>query len=267
MFFIHTFTPSSTLFTIGPITIFWYGVIIVLAIIIALVITMLLAKKKSLSSDIVFDMAIWLLIGGIIGARLYETILELPYYIQSPQEIVKIWHGGLAIHGALLGGLIALFIFSRIKKFNFWHILSLTLPGVAIAQAIGRWGNWFNQELFGLPTNSLLGIPIEYNNRPMGYENFMYFHPTFLYESFGCLLIGLFLYYKVSRRSDEKIIVGYYALLYGIVRFFLEFIKIDPTPILFGLRWPQIISLLLIMIGILLILSPILPKAVKRLLT
>ncbi len=253
--FLHTYTPTSVFITIGPISVFYYGIVIALAIIAALYITTKLAKRQSIDSETIFDMATWLLVGGIVGARLYEVILELPYYLKSPQAIIQVWQGGLAIHGALLGGLLALLFFTRRRKINFWQLLSLALPGVAIAQAIGRWGNWFNQELFGLPTNVPWSIPISITNRPAGFETFIYFHPTFLYESLGCLVIGLVLYYMVRQQFQTKVIVGYYALLYGLLRFGLEFIKIDQTPVVAGLRWPQVISLLLIGLGIFLLRS------------
>lgn len=250
MFFLHSFIPPAIAFTIGPLTIFWYGIVITLAIIAALLLTSYLALQKKVPVETVYDLAIWLIIGGVIGARLYEVLLELPYYLSSPQEILQLWHGGLAIHGALLGGVITLYIYSRIHTMSIWKLSSIFLPGVALGQAIGRFGNWFNQELFGIPTSSLIGIPIDSNHRPVGFENFTYFHPTFLYESLGCLLIALLLCFLVKRDAKAHIIIGWYTLLYGLLRFSLEFIKIDPTPIALGLRWPQIISLLCILVGI-----------------
>lgn len=250
MYFLHNFIPSSVAFTIGPLTIFWYGIVMTVAIVAGLAVASYLALQKKLNVEVVYDIAIWLIIGGIVGARLYEVLLNLPYYLASPQEVFQIWHGGLAIHGALLGGVVAICIYSKVKKVASGRMVSVLLPGLALGQAIGRWGNWFNQELFGLPTSSIMGIPIDDIHRPLVFENYAYFHPTFLYESLGCLIIAFLLFYLVRKNYKPYIIVGWYALLYGLLRFSLEFIKIDPTPLWLGLRWPQIISLMLMVLGI-----------------
>ncbi|WKZ24860.1 MAG: prolipoprotein diacylglyceryl transferase [Patescibacteria group bacterium] len=245
-------SPSPVAFNLGPLLVYWYGLVMVLAIVLALLLSLRLARLYNLSSEKVIDIAFYLIIFGFIGARLYEVILEWPYYLTYPSQIPQIWRGGLAIHGALLGGLLGLWFYCRRFSLNLWQTISIFLPGVALGQAIGRWGNWFNQELFGLPTNSSWGIFINPINRPLGYEAFAFFHPTFLYESLGCLLLTGLLVFLVYKKHSPLVVIASYLAGYGLLRFFLEFIKIDYTPILWGLRWPQIISLMFILFSLLL---------------
>ncbi len=235
------------------------------AISVALIITIYLARYYKILSETIIDLGFWVIISGLLGARIYDCFLNFNYYLQNPLDVFKIWQGGLAIHGALIGGLIAFFIF--IKKYTkdnnlnfkieFWKIAAIIVPGLALGQAIGRFGNYFNQELFGLPTNLPWGIPIDLMNRPLEYISSNFFHPTFLYESLGNLLIFIILFsaqlYLIKKNKQNYknyvIITTGYFILYSILRFSLEFIKIDVTPILNNWRWPQIISLFIIIIS------------------
>ncbi len=254
--YLHRFIPQSILFDLGPITIYWYGLFLVLAMAAGIIVTLRLSPWYNIDREKVLDLAIWLIIGGIVGARLYEIFLELPYYAQNPGTIFRIWEGGLAIHGGIIGGGIALLIFTKIHKLSFLKLGSLAVPGLVLGQAIGRWGNWFNQELFGLPTNLPWGIPIALENRPLNYLDFSYFHPTFLYESLGCVIIFSLLitityrFKKTLNKQQAAIIFTSYLISYSLLRFSLEFIKIDVTPLFFGIRWPQVISLLIIVTSI-----------------
>lgn len=250
MNFLHSFSPNPIAISVGPISIYWYGIVLALAMSCALALAVKIGKHKNISSETIFDVVIWLIIGGLIGARLYEIGLNFSYYINAPVEIVQIWNGGLAIHGGLIGGGIALFIYIKKKKLDFWKLAAILTPAVALGQAIGRWGNWFNQELFGVPTSKPWGIPIEALYRPEGYHKFLYFHPTFLYESIGCLLICLLLVFLLRQHVKNQVIIGSYFILYGILRFALELIKIDPTPLIFDIRWPQIMSIILVVTGL-----------------
>lgn len=228
----------------------------VLGIIAGLLITFQLAKYYNISANLIFDLFFWLIIGGIVGGRIYDDLLNFNYYLNHPLQSLEIWKGGLAIHGAIIAGIIILFIFAKRQKLSFWEIGALLVPGLALGQAIGRWGNYFNQELFGLPTNSFIGIPINTVNRPAQYIFNNFFQPTFLYESIGCLLIFLFLlalnFYVIKKNGLGKRFyiwsVSLYMILYSILRFSLEFIRIDETPYVLGLRFPQIISLLIIIL-------------------
>jgi len=255
-FLLHNFLPNPVLFHYGIITIYWYGLFIVLGIISALILILSLAKKFDIDSEKIWDLSFYLVLFGIIGARVYEIFLEWPYYSSHPTQIIKIWEGGLAIHGALIAGAITLFFFIKKNKLNFWQLMAIVTPGLALGQALGRFGNWFNQELFGLPTNLPWGIPIALENRPLAFINQEFFHPTFLYESVGSLLIAILLFTLLNRQKNnltKKVAMrvgACYLFLYSLLRFFLEFIKVDVTPIFLGLRWPQVISLIIIVIAI-----------------
>ncbi len=250
--FLHTYIPSSVAFIAGPFTVYWYGLVLAVAMAASIALAMRLARRFDIDRETILDLSFWLIIGGLIGTRVYEIFLEWPYYVAHPASILKIWQGGLAIHGALIGGVVALLIFSYRRRIDFLKLAALCVPAVALGQAIGRWGNWFNQELFGLPTNLPWAIPIEPFYRPLEYIAFSYFHPTFLYESIACALICVILLFMIRARVRSATILGSYLIMYGIVRFALEYIKIDQTPLVFGMRWPQVMSLVLCMAGLLL---------------
>lgn len=251
--FLHAFHPSIIIFSAGPLNIHWYGICLVTGMIAAIATSLFLAKYYKISRDNVFDLSFWLIIGGLVGARLYDILLELPYYIKYPWRTLAIWQGGLAIHGGIIAGILIVWLFARQKKIDFLKLSSLLVPGLALGQAIGRWGNYFNQELFGLPTKLPWGIPIDLLNRPAEYISASYFHPTFFYESLGCLIIFLFLaslhIWAIKKNTFSGSFyawsLGLYVILYSILRFALEFIKIDATPLFLGMRWPQLMSLAL----------------------
>jgi phosphatidylglycerol---prolipoprotein diacylglyceryl transferase len=249
--FFHNFSPNPVLFQFGPLIVRYYGLIIALALFLAVLLGLKLAKKAGFTADEVFDLSFWLALVGLIGARLYEVlILEPGYFLSHLSEIVKIWHGGLAIHGAIIGGVIALLVWCRRNKKDFWltaDIIAVVLP---LAQALGRWGNYFNQEVFGRPTNLPWGIFITPTNRPAGFSENQYFHPTFLYESVLNLILFLILFIVYRKNKLKKgQYLAVYLIGYGVIRFLMEFIRIDQTAMILGLRWPQIFSLILIMIG------------------
>lgn len=254
----HNFAPSEVLISIGPIKVYWYGLIMVVAMVAGLGVTKSLAAKFKIRAEIIYDLGFWLIIWGIVGARLYDVLLEWAYYSQNLWDIFKIWQGGLAIHGAVIAGLTVVIIFALRHKLSFWAVVGAVVPGLVIGQAIGRWGNYFNQELFGRPTDLPWGIFIDELHRPLNYASYSYFQPTFLYESLCSLLIFGFLMWlikyfdqlgKLEVEERGKILVGTYFILFGLYRGLMEFIKIDVTPVLWGLRWPQIVSLILMIIG------------------
>lgn len=262
---LHNFEPQAIILSFGSVNLYWYGLFIVLGILAALALSFKLAKYYQLKADFIFDLTFWLIINGLIGARLYDVFLQLPYYLQSPLAIFRVWEGGLAIHGAIIAGIVTIYFFTRRRQVSLWQALALIVPGLALAQAIGRWGNYFNQELFGRPTSLPWGIPISLNNRPPAYLTESFFHPTFIYESLGCLLIFIFLtaltvYFQRKKRLNGQRLVWLFALymiLYSILRLALEFVRIDETPLFFNWRWPQIMSLLIIIFSInLLIFNP-----------
>lgn len=252
--FLHNHHPNAILFSFGPVDIYWYGFLILIGSILAITIAIQLGKYYGIKRDSIIDLAFWLILGGIIGARIYHVFLELPYYLGNPLNIFKIWQGGLAIHGAIIIGIIIIYFFSKKEQINFWLITSLIVPGLALAQAIGRWGNYFNQELFGLPTSLSWGIPIDLINRPLEYLSYEYFHPTFIYESLGNILIfAILIITHILIIKKGKLAIFYfqlltlgYLILYSILRFSTEFIRIDQTPTIMDWRWPQIASIAII---------------------
>ena len=248
--FFHNFAPPALLFSFGWFHIYWYGLIIVLAMIAGILVAGYFWEKTGLDRQAFDDLAFWEIVGGLAGARIYEWFLEFGYYSTHPSELLKVWHGGLAIHGAIIGAFVTLVFVTRKHHLKIAQVTALVVPGLALGQAIGRWGNYFNQELFGAPTNLPWGIFISPENRPVAYQQFSYFHPTFLYESLACLLLFFaLLAVRKYRPQHNLLIIGSYFIGYGLIRFLLEFIKIDYTPEVLGLRWPQIISLAMIVIG------------------
>lgn len=254
-FWLHNFLPSQILIKLGPLTIYWYGLFIVLGILSALFLILRIAKRFGFESEKVWDLSFYLILFGLIGARVYEVFLMAPYYFSHPEQIVKVWEGGLAIHGGITAGIITLIIFTKKNNLSFWKTAAIITPGVALGQAIGRFGNWFNQELFGKPTDLPWGIPIEIGFRPLKYLNQNFFHPTFLYESLGLIIITIFIIFLFTKQKEElkksfsMKVVALYLSFSSLLRFFLEFIKVDETPIFLGIRWPQVFSLLLFLIA------------------
>lgn len=255
--FLHYYLPDPIILSWGQLTVRWYGLMIALAIVSCLAVAKHLAQKKQLvtNGDKIYDLALWLVLCGVIGARLYEVVfINWPYYQDNLWAIPQIWHGGLAIHGAVIAGLATLIVWCKINRTSFWQLVDVGAIVLPLGQAIGRWGNYFNQELFGGPTNLPWGILIAAKNRPVEFQNFSHFHPTFLYESLlnlGLFII-LFAVYRY-RQIRSGTMLGLYLIGYGLIRFSTEFIRIDPTPIYFGLRLPQVVSLGLIGAGFLLI--------------
>jgi len=219
----------------GKIEIRWYGILIAIGLILAIVLSYYIAKYRKLKADEIINFAPFAIIGGIIGARLLHVLVNWSFYSKHPSYIFAYRQGGLAIQGAIVGGVIALIIFARIRKISFWAYSDAIIPGVAIAQAIGRWGNFFNQEAFGRPTSSKIGIYIAPENRPPDYIDSQYFHPTFLYESLANLIlfgILMFMHYKFKKNPNKYpngLIINTYLIIYSLYRIFIESVRIDSS--------------------------------------
>lgn len=261
--FLHNFIPQAEMVSWGFIKIYWYGFFIVLGFFAAFAVLNFLIKKHQINKDDISNLVFYLFVFGLIGSRIYDVFLEWRYYLDHPLNIFKIWEGGLAIHGAIIAGALVIWYFIKNKKvrglsgdviFDFLKISSLVVCVLSLAQAIGRWGNYFNQELFGRPTNLAWGIFISPENRPLQYFSEAFFHPTFLYESLGNLLIFFVLFsihYYIIKKSKLNFknsfkIVALYLIFYSLLRLSLEFIRIDFTPSFFGWRFPQIVSFAII---------------------
>ncbi|MDD3264762.1 MAG: prolipoprotein diacylglyceryl transferase [Dehalococcoidales bacterium] len=235
----------SSSFNIGPITIQFYGIFISLGILFALLYAFYEAHRRGENLDHVVNMALVVIPLGIIGARLYHVIDYWSYYSQNLIEIIG--GRGLGIYGAIIGGAIGVLLYCAWKKLSPLRWMDIIAPGLILAQAIGRWGNFFNQELYGYPTDLPWGIYIEPGNRIPGFETYTHFHPLFLYESLWNLL-GFAILFFVNRKYGKKLLDGEvtiaYFMYYSVGRFILEGMKIDvwtiagfPTA-----RWISIIT-------------------------
>jgi phosphatidylglycerol---prolipoprotein diacylglyceryl transferase len=230
--------------SIGRFTIYYYGIIIMIGVIAAAFLASHEARRKGANSELVWDGLVWVLIGGIIGARLWHIFappasqeaigITTQFYLTHPLDAINIRAGGLGIPGGIIGGVIALYFFTRRHKLSFPFWLDVAAPAVALAQAIGRWGNYFNQEVYGLPTNLPWKIFIDPQNRLPGYESQAYYHPIFLYESIWSL-VTLFVLLWVGRRYKHWLKEGdvflIYLIMYPFGRFMLEFLRLDPAKI------------------------------------
>ena len=215
-------------FHLGPLTINWYGILIVVAIMATILLSVHEAKRRGELSEHVLNAALIVVPLGAIGARLYHVIDEWNYYSQNPAQ--SLGGAGLGIFGAVIGGAIGLIIYTRWKKLKTLRWMDIVSPGLILSQAIGRWGNFFNQELYGYPTDLPWAIYIDPAHRLPGYDAFSHYHPLFLYESLwnftGCLLL-LFLGRKLKNNLLDGDIFFAYVIYYSVGRFFLEGLKID----------------------------------------
>ena len=234
----------------------WYGIIIASGVLVAFFVSYLLAKKKELDFDIIIDGFLWSFPFAIIGARLYYVIFEYKNY-HSFIDIINIRNGGLAIHGGLIGGLVVAYIFTKIKKINFFEYIDVIMPGVILSQSIGRWGNFMNQEAHGGPVSQEFISKFPQFIQDGMLINGTYYHPTFLYESVWNLIVfAILIFILYKKKKQHGIVIGSYLILYSLGRFFIEALRTDSL-MFFGLRVAQIISLLGIVIGIILILRAI----------
>ena len=200
-------SPGAIAINTAHITIYWYGIIMAVAFLVGQFLVVAISKKEYKEENIfdtLTDIAFWALLGGILGARLYYVLLSLFYYAKHPLEIIMLQNGGLSIQGALLGGIIAVLIYTKKTKTEFFKYADLYALGLPVAQAIGRWGNFFNSEAFGLPTTLPWGIFIPETLRPEVYRMHEYFHPTFLYESLWNIFVFLILFFVIKKHFFKK---------------------------------------------------------------
>jgi prolipoprotein diacylglyceryl transferase len=250
-------TPTTSAVAIGPFTVHFYALCIILGVVAAIWITdrRFTATHQNVEG-VTADVAIFAVPAGVIGGRLYHVLTTPELYFSSTGSIVdalKIWKGGLGIWGAIaMGAAGAYFAYSRISRDRelppFASFAGAVAPGLLIAQALGRWGNWFNGELFGRPLDAPWALSIPSHLRPSGFENFSTFHPTFLYESIWCLLLAITLILLTPHLSGGSLFALYVAG-YSFARFFIEGLRIDPAHSLGGLRLNQYLSLLLFILG------------------
>ena len=248
---------SRVAFRIFDFNIYWYSICILIGVMLAYLLIMKESKKHGLDKNLMSDLIFYTLIIGITGARIYYVIFNLNYYISNPLEILKIYNGGLAIHGGVIAGLIFVYYYVKNKNLNILRVLDIVSPALILAQAIGRWGNFFNKEAYGskvsfqtlqsmhLPKFIINGMKINGN----------YYLPTFLFESILCL-IGFIIIILLRKNKNIKLgfQIGFYFIWYGIIRFFIEILRQDSL-MLFNIKMAQIISILSIVFGITLIIK------------
>jgi phosphatidylglycerol:prolipoprotein diacylglycerol transferase len=248
-------------FRIGPLAVHWYGILIVAGAVAAGFVVANQAKLRKINPDDAWEVLTLCLVLGIIGARIYHVLtvppssyLSTEYYLAHPDALIATWQGGLGIYGGIAGGVLAMYLYARYKKQSFLTWLDMAGVGLPLAQAIGRWGNFINQELYGGPTDLPWGITIHpenpalrvppYND-PLRYPPETRFHPTFLYESIWNFLVFLFLLF-LSRRYRERLLPGeifaIYLSLYSLGRFVNEFIRLD-SPFLGSINIAQGVAL------------------------
>jgi len=249
-------SPSLSSFSVGPLTIHFYALCIITGIAAAIWIGRKRYANLGGNPDDVSEVAIWAVPFGIIGGRIYHVITSPAQYFGAngnPVDALKIWEGGLGIWGAISLGAVGAYLYFRTHKttLNFRQLLDSLAPGVVVAQAIGRVGNYFNQEVFGKPTELPWGLEIDPVNRPAGFESYATFHPTFLYELLWCLVVAVlliklpgFLKQITSKQGD---IFALYILGYTLGRVWIESLRIDEANLILGLRlniWVSLIVLL-----------------------
>ena len=248
---------NPILLNLGFIQIRWYSILMLLAFIIGYLLVINRCKKKEISTIQISDMCFYLIIVCILGARLYYCTFNFNQY-KNIIDIFKIWEGGLAIHGGVIAGIIFIYFYTKKKKIPLLEILDIFAPALVLGQAIGRWGNFFNMEAYGPETTLIslqkLGIP-QFIIDGM-YIDGVYHHPTFLYESIGCLIIFIIIFLL---RNLKKIkpgqIASIYFIFYGIIRFFIESLRQDSL-MLFNLKVAQLVSIIMIIIGLYLFIRP-----------
>ena len=252
--------PSRVAFTLFGRDVYWYGVLMALGILIGVWLTLREGKRKKLTEDDILDMCLVIIPSGVVGARLYYVIFEWASYASNPIRALYIWEGGLAIYGAVIGGLIGMFIYSRVKKIRFLKLADCIAPGLVLAQAIGRWGNFFNQEAFGLPINNgeLMWFPFAvyiegyhtFNGQPCSNP---YHMATFFYESVWCFIVFIILWSCRKKFKHDGDAILSYAALYGLERMFVERLRGDSLYIIkpggsiaAGVRVSEMLSFILV---------------------
>ncbi len=269
-------SPGSQLLSLGFISIKWYGLLIAISVLLGLNLSKKLARTRGIDPYFISEILPSLVLSSIIGARIYYVIFEyrqfigdnfftpikiLNIYLNIP-SFLAIWEGGIAIHGALLGGLLSIYLFCKSRKIPLKIFLDLLMPSVILGQSIGRWGNFFNNEAFGIPTNLPWKLFIPLSNRPIIFANSQFFHPTFLYESLWNLIVFILLIFIFNKQNKDNsfkpgLITCLYLISYSFGRFWIEGLRIDslclggyPPYCEGGLKIAQFISIFLFSSGL-----------------
>jgi phosphatidylglycerol:prolipoprotein diacylglycerol transferase len=235
------------LFKIGRVTIYSYGIMIAIGIISAVLLAYYRAKKKGLSQDAIVDISIYGVVGGFLGAKLLYIIVEAPYALKNPVLLKGMLTEGFVVYGAIIGGVLAGYVYCRVKKLNFWKYFDLVAPSIALAQGIGRIGCLFAGCCYGAETSSPLSIV--FKNSPYA-PNGVHLHPTQIYSSIGDFIIAAILLKFASREREDGKVAGLYMILYSIGRFLIEFLRNDPRGNIGSLSTSQFICIFVLIGGI-----------------
>jgi phosphatidylglycerol---prolipoprotein diacylglyceryl transferase len=241
--------PSPSSGNVGPFHM--YGLILAVGVLVAVYVAEQRWRRRGYPKDGIYDISFWVVIWGVIGARLYHVITDYQRFEDDPWRAFQIWRGGLSIWGAVLAGAIAVIVITRRRHLPTLVVMDCMAPGIVLAQAIGRWGNYFNQELFGKPSTLPWALEIAPSHRPTGYAQYATFQPTFLYESLACLaILGILL--LVEQRAQLKLgqTFALYVVLYTFARFWFENMRIDPAHEIAGMRVNAWVSVFLFVFGI-----------------
>jgi prolipoprotein diacylglyceryl transferase len=241
--------PSPSDGNLGPFHM--YGIILAVGVLVGVFTAEQRWRRRGYPRDGIYDIAFWVVIWGVIGARLYHVVSDYQLFEDDPLRAFQIWRGWLSIWGAVIGGAIAVIVITYRRKLPTLVVMDCMSVGIVLAQAIGRWGNYFNQELFGKPTTLPWGLEISPQNRPFGYTQYKTFEPTFLYESLACLAIaGILLLVEHRARLKLGQTFALYVVLYTFARFFFENMRIDPAHEIAGMRLNAWVSIILFVFGI-----------------
>jgi len=248
-------SPSSPyIFRLGALQPRWYGLLLACGVLLAGWMTRREFRRRGIDADLVYSIAVWTVPFGLVGARLYHVITDWgAFWPHHLADTPKIWQGGLGIWGAVLGGMLGTWIGCRRVKLPFWQVADCIAPGLVLAQALGRWGNYFNQELYGKPTNAAWGLKIDQSHRVAPYANSTTFEPMFLFESVLDVMLFVVLVW-FSRRYWNRVPIGtvfaLYVAIYNLYRVPLETYKIDPADIIAGQRVNVWVAAILCLVGL-----------------
>jgi len=244
-------SPSSSSFHVGPIELRAYGLMIALGVLVAIWWCQKRWQTKGGKAEDISEIMIWAVPSGLVGARLYHVITDWRSFEGRWEDVPAIWQGGLGIPGGLIVGVIVGVLVAKKRGINTAEVLDAVIPSIPVAQAIGRWGNWFNQELFGKPTELPWALEISARHRPKEFINELTFHPTFLYESIWNLLLA-FLLVKCDRAGLLKPgrLIGLWIFGYGIGRLWIETLRVDNASLIAGIRVNIWMSLIAIIAGL-----------------
>jgi prolipoprotein diacylglyceryl transferase len=243
-------SPTHGILHIGPLQLHAYGLMLAIGVLVAAKIADVRWQRTGQNPRAIGELAVPVVIGGVVGARVYHLFTGYKWSESGIAGAFEIWKGGLSIWGAVAGGLIVVVVLSRRRHLDTLALLDAIAPGVVVAQAIGRWGNYFNQELFGRPSKLPWALEIDLAHRPVHYEKFATFQPTFLYESIWCLLIFATIVWIERHRGLRKgQAFALYVTMYCFGRCFFEWLRVDPASRIFGIRFNLLLSAVLCVIG------------------